>query len=87
MAYVLPADSDDPANFDADGEYTGPVQDLVSKLETLKQEKENLLATVNNLSQRLAAIESNEIADDAIDNALITLVGNLATRVSALEGA
>jgi len=36
---------------------------------------------------RIDALESNEVVDDATDSALLTLVANLATRVSALEGA
>lgn len=36
---------------------------------------------------RLEAIEANEVIDDATDSALLTLVANLATRVSALENA
>ena len=84
--FVLPADSADAGNYDADGNYEGPVQDLVSMIETLQQEKTDLLATVNNLTQRLAAIESNEIADDAIDTSLLSLVASLTERVAALEG-
>ena len=46
------------------------------------------LETLNaSLKTRLEAIESNEVIDDATDSALLTLVANLATRVSNLEGA
>ena len=36
---------------------------------------------------RIEALESNEVVDDATDSALLTLVANLSTRVTALEGA
>ena len=80
------ADLDNPDNYDANNDYIGPKFDLREKIETLQQEKADLLATVNNLTQRLAAIESNEIADDAIDTSLLSLVASLTERVAALEG-
>ena len=80
-------DENDPANFDAEGEYIGPVENLISTIDTLKQEKADLTATVNDLVARLAAIEANEVVDDATDSSLLTLVSDLATRVTALEGA
>ena len=57
MGYVLEADSENPANYDAEGEYTGPVQDLVSVIETLKQQKADLLASVSDLVTRVEALE------------------------------
>ena len=39
------------------------------------------------LKARLDAIESNEIADDAVDASLLTLVADLTARVGALEAA
>lgn len=50
-------DENDPANFDAEGNYIGPVEDFVSAIETLKQEKADLLTTVNDLVARVAALE------------------------------
>ena len=47
------------ANFNAEGEYIGPVENLVSTIETLKQEKADLLATVNDLIARVEALEGN----------------------------
>ena len=41
---------------------------------------------VDPLEARIAAIESNEISDDATDSALLTLIAGLATRIAALEG-
>jgi hypothetical protein len=38
------------------------------------------------LETRLSSIEANEITDDAVDTALITLIGNLNDRITALEG-
>ena len=57
LAYVMPVDSANPANYDAEGKYIGPTQDLVSKIETLQQEKADLLATVNDLVARVTALE------------------------------
>ena len=38
------------------------------------------------LTARVTAIESNEVSDDATDASLLTLIADLATRVTALEG-
>ena len=81
--FGLRMEADDPAAYntvtttDEDGnevqteEYTGTSEDL--------------LDIVKDIRSRLAGIEANEIVDDATDNALLTLIGNLAARVSALE--
>jgi hypothetical protein len=37
------------------------------------------------LTARVSAIESNEISDDSVDTALLTLIANLTTRVTTLE--
>jgi hypothetical protein len=42
-------------------------------------------ATLRSLFNRIAAIESDEISDDATDSALLTLIANLTARVQALE--
>jgi len=42
---------------------------------------------VGTLETRVAALESNEASDDAVDSALLTLVSDLSQRVSALEAA
>ena len=52
-------DENDPANFDAEGNYIGPVEDFVSAIETLKQEKADLLATVTDLVARVAQLEAD----------------------------
>ena len=39
------------------------------------------------LATRVAAIESDEISDDASSSALLTLIADLTTRVTTLEGA
>ena len=82
-AFSLRTEADDPAAYttvtttDDDGneiqteEYTGA--------------SESLLDIVKDIRNRLAGIEANEIVDDATDSALLTLIGNLAARVSALE--
>ena len=41
---------------------------------------------VSPLEARIAALEANEISDDATDSALLSLIAGLATRISALEG-
>ncbi len=41
----------------------------------------------SSLEARVAAIESDEILDDASSSALLTLVANLTARVTTLEGA
>ena len=38
------------------------------------------------LATRVAAIESNEISDDATDTTLLVAIANLVNRVTALEG-
>lgn len=43
----------------------------------------NLYSLVSSLSSRLGSIESDEISDDAVDNALITLVGSMSTQMTA----
>ena len=40
---------------------------------------------VDPLEARIAALESNEIIDDATDSALLTLIAGLTSRISALE--
>ena len=50
-------DENDPANYNADGEYTGPTEDLVAVIDNLKQQKADLLATVNDLVARVEALE------------------------------
>ena len=42
-------------------------------------------ATLRSLFDRIAAIEADEISDDATDSALLTLIANLTARVQALE--
>ena len=54
-------DENDPANFNAEGDYIGPVENFVSTIETLKQEKADLLATVNDLVARVEELESNTL--------------------------
>jgi hypothetical protein len=82
--FVLPEDAALASNYDAEGEYIGPIQDRVA-----------------DLIARVSAIESNEVADDAVDSALLTLVASLSqrlderdqqidaltSRIAALEGA
>jgi hypothetical protein len=62
--YVTPEDAALASNYDAEGEYIGPIQDRVA-----------------DLIARVSAIESNEVADDAVDSALLTLVASLSQRL------
>ena len=59
--YILPEEAAKASNYDAEGEYIGPVfdrvADLKAKVETLQQEKADLLATVNDLVARVEALE------------------------------
>ena len=41
---------------------------------------------VDPLEARVAALEANEISDDATDSALLTLIAGLTSRINALEG-
>ena len=78
-------EADNPANFNAEGEYTGPTLDVKSVIQTLQQKVEERDATIATLTTRIAAIESGDITDDAEHSALLTLVASLAQRVTALE--
>ena len=62
--FILAEDAALASNYDADGEYIGPIQDRVA-----------------DLIARVSAIESNEVADDAVDSALLTLVASLSQRL------
>ena len=59
--FILPEDAALASNYDTEGEYIGPVQDRVADLQavvaTLQQEKDTLLATVNDLVARITALE------------------------------
>ena len=58
-------------------------EDLIPLLTKALQEA---IAKNEELEARLAAIEANEVVDDATDSALLTLVAGLAQRVTDLEG-
>jgi len=64
-------ETDNPANFNVEGEYTGPTLDV----------KERIL----NLISRLDAIEANEQIDDATDTSLLQLVANASARLDSIE--
>ena len=42
-------------------------------------------AQIQSLTTRVGGLEANDVTDDAVDTALLTLLSNLATRVQALE--
>ena len=42
-------------------------------------------ASMRSLFTRIAALEANDMTDDATDTALITLIAGLAARIQALE--
>ena len=60
--FIAAAEAAKASNYDAEGEYIGPVQDRVANLQatvaTLQQEKADLLATVNDLVSRVEALEN-----------------------------
>ena len=64
-------EADNPANFNAEGEYTGPTLDVKER--------------VMNLISRLDAIEANEVIDDATDSSLLQLVASASSRLDSLE--
>ena len=57
----------------------------VDRIAQLEQRNTQLEALVEEARTRLAALELNEISDDAVDTALITLIGNINDRLTALE--
>ena len=61
----------------------GYALDRVAKLEG---DNSALRARIEEALTRLDAIEANEITDDAVDTALITLIGNINDRLTVLEG-
>jgi hypothetical protein len=68
---VIETEPDNPANFNAEGEYTGPTLDI----------KDRIL----NLISRLDAIEANEVIDDATDTSLLQLVASASARLDSIE--
>ena len=68
---VLETETDNPANYTVEGEYTGPTLDV----------KERLM----NVLSRLDAIEANEVIDDATDSSLLQLVASAAARLDSIE--
>ena len=61
----------------------GYALDRIAKLEG---DNSALRARIQEALTRLDAIEANEITDDAVDTALITLIGNINDRLTVLEG-
>ena len=57
----------------------------VDRIAKLEQRNIQLEALVEEARTRLAALELNEVSDDAVDTALITLIGNINDRLTALE--
>jgi hypothetical protein len=60
----------------------GYAVDRIAKLEARNIQLE---ALVEEARTRLAALELNEVSDDAVDTALITLIGNINDRLTVLE--
>jgi len=57
----------------------------VDRIAKLEQRNVQLEALVEEARARLAALELNEVSDDAVDTALITLIGNINDRLTVLE--
>jgi hypothetical protein len=57
----------------------------VDRIAKLEQRNIQLEALVEEARTRLAALELNEVSDDAVDTALITLIGNINDRLTVLE--
>ena len=66
--FILPEEAAKASNYNAEGEYTGPVYDRVAAL-----------------IERVNALESNEIIDDATDTSLLQLVANASARLDSIE--
>ena len=60
----------------------GYAEDRIAQLEARNAELESM---VHDARVRLAALELNEISDDAIDTTLLTLISTINSRLSALE--
>ena len=60
-------------------DYVALIPSLVASIKKLKEENKNL-------QSRVAALEANEVIDNASDSALLTLISTLTQRVSTLEG-
>ena len=60
----------------------GYAEDRIAQLEARNAELESM---VQDARTRLAALELNEISDDAIDTTLLTLISTINSRLSALE--
>ena len=58
--------------------------DRIAALELRNAELETLIADARS---RLASLESDEVNDDAVDSALLTLISSINTRLTALESA
>ena len=84
-AFSLRMDTDDPAAFQT----TYTTDDEGNQVENQEYigTSESLLDIIRDLRNRIAAIESNEISDDAVDVSLLTLIADLTTRVATLEAA
>ena len=97
VSFNLEADDDTKytATTDSEGNvttvYNGQVLDVKALLLTLQtaasriEELEAKVTPLELLATRVAAIESDEILDDASSSALLTLIADLAGRVTALE--
>jgi hypothetical protein len=57
----------------------------VDRIAKLEQRNVQLEALIEEARTRLAALELNEVSDDAVDTALITLIGNINDRLTVLE--
>ena len=64
-------ETDNSANYDSQGAYTGPTLDVKDRL--------------MNVLSRLDAIEANEQIDDATDTSLLQLVANASARLDSIE--
>ena len=91
---MMSADPDDPTNYETDSEFAARKAALLAEhpninLDEVTREytgpfidiKERIL----NFQNRLAAVEANEIVDDATDNALLQLVASLSQRLDTRD--
>ena len=93
--WAIAADSADaPLALSLDGSSLGHVDsfvalDRIAELERLRLEDavtiEALRTDITGALSRIASIESDEVNDDAVDNSLITLVGNLSSQITTWQ--
>ena len=91
---MLSGDPEDPNNYETDAQFEARKAALIANYPELnfsEETREYVGPTIDvkerilNFQNRLAAMEANEIVDDATDNALLQLVASLSQRLDARD--